>query len=83
MAAEVGITERAAHRVISNLVDEGYLDRTRVGRRVEYQLNLYKLHEEPDDRARVVRKLVALLRVDLSPADQNGAIEAAAVRSVI
>jgi DNA-binding IclR family transcriptional regulator len=61
IAAEVGITERAAHRVITNLVEAGYLERTRVGRRTEYRLDIDKLHLEPHDRARVVRELVALL----------------------
>jgi DNA-binding IclR family transcriptional regulator len=61
IGAEVGITERAAHRVIANLAEAGYLERTRVGRRTEYKLNVRRLHEEPDERARVVRDLVRLL----------------------
>lgn len=61
ISAEVGITERAAHRVIASLADAGYLDRTRVGRRTEYKLNVHRLHEEPDERARAVRALVRLL----------------------
>ncbi len=31
IASEVGITERATHRIISELADDGYLTRTRVG----------------------------------------------------
>jgi DNA-binding IclR family transcriptional regulator len=61
ISAEIGITERAAHRVIANLAEAGYLDRTRVGRRTEYGLNIHKLHLAPDERARVIRELVALL----------------------
>jgi DNA-binding transcriptional ArsR family regulator len=61
IGADVGITERAAHRVIASLADAGYLERTRVGRRTVYALNVGKLHIEPDERARVVRELVALL----------------------
>jgi DNA-binding MarR family transcriptional regulator len=61
IGAEVGITERAAHRVIANLAEAGYLDRTRVGRRTEYKLNVHRLHDERDERARVVRDLVKLL----------------------
>jgi DNA-binding Lrp family transcriptional regulator len=61
IGAEVGITERAAHRVIANLAEAGYLERTRVGRQTEYGLNVHKLHLEPDERARVLRDLVALL----------------------
>jgi DNA-binding MarR family transcriptional regulator len=38
IAAAVGITERAAHRIVSELVDEGYLVRERQGRRNRYQV---------------------------------------------
>jgi hypothetical protein len=34
----VGITERAAHRIVSDLVDEDYLVRTREGRRNRYEV---------------------------------------------
>jgi len=39
VADEVGITERAAHRILSDLADEGYLTVTREGRRNHYRLN--------------------------------------------
>src|SRR5689334_3138665 len=38
IAAAVGITERAAHRILSELVDEGYVLREREGRRNHYQV---------------------------------------------
>lgn len=38
IAAAVGITERAAHRIVSELVDEGYLVREREGRRNRYEV---------------------------------------------
>jgi DNA-binding MarR family transcriptional regulator len=38
IATAVGITERAAHRIVSELVDEGYLLRERQGRRNRYQI---------------------------------------------
>jgi DNA-binding MarR family transcriptional regulator len=38
IAAAVGITERAAHRIVSELVDEGYVVRERHGRRNRYQV---------------------------------------------
>lgn len=41
VAADVGITERAAQRTVTDLVDAGYLERERVGRR-----NHYRLHPE-------------------------------------
>jgi DNA-binding Lrp family transcriptional regulator len=39
IADAVGITERATHKLVSELVDEGYLTRTKVGRRSEYAVN--------------------------------------------
>ena len=38
IAAAVGITERAAHRILSELVEEGYVLRERHGRRTRYQV---------------------------------------------
>jgi predicted transcriptional regulator len=39
IAAAVGITERAAQRIVADLVEGGYVERTRVGRRNEYTLH--------------------------------------------
>ncbi len=39
IAEAIGITERATHRLVSELVDEGYLTRERVGRRNHYIVN--------------------------------------------
>jgi DNA-binding MarR family transcriptional regulator len=39
LAEAVGLTERQAHRVLSDLVDSGYIERTRVGRRNRYRVN--------------------------------------------
>jgi DNA-binding MarR family transcriptional regulator len=36
IAATVDITERAAQRIVSDLIDNGYVERTRAGRRNEY-----------------------------------------------
>jgi DNA-binding transcriptional ArsR family regulator len=38
IAAAVGITERAAHRILSELVEAGYVLRERDGRRNRYQV---------------------------------------------
>jgi hypothetical protein len=39
VAACVGVRERAAHRLVTDLVDGGYLTRRRVGSRNFYELN--------------------------------------------
>lgn len=36
VADQVGVTERAAQRIVSDLVDAGYLERLREGRRNSY-----------------------------------------------
>ena len=41
VAADVGITERATQRIVADLVEAGYLERSREGRR-----NRYALHPE-------------------------------------
>ncbi|SDI71735.1 MarR family protein [Arthrobacter subterraneus] len=41
IAASVGITERAAQRIVAELVDEGYLEIQRSGRR-----NTYLIHSD-------------------------------------
>jgi DNA-binding Lrp family transcriptional regulator len=38
IAASVGITERAAHRIVDDLVKDGYVSRERIGRRNQYQV---------------------------------------------
>ncbi len=38
VADRLGITERAAHRIVSGLVKSGYLERERVGRRNSYSV---------------------------------------------
>ncbi len=38
IAADVQITERAAQRIIADLIEAGYLDRERVGRRTRYTI---------------------------------------------
>jgi hypothetical protein len=38
IGARVGITERAAHRIVADLADAGYITRTREGRRNHYTI---------------------------------------------
>jgi len=39
VAERVGVTERAAQRIVADLVEAGYLHRTRDGRRNHYQVH--------------------------------------------
>ncbi len=65
----VGITERAAHRIVCDLVDGGYLTRSRVGRR-----NVYKVHPEAPLRHPFAQEhqVGDLLKVLVDDVDQPG-----------
>ena len=39
VAQAIGITERAAQRILTDLVEAGYVERTRIGRRNHYTIN--------------------------------------------
>ena len=39
IAEQVGITERAAQRILADLIADGYVARTKVGRRNHYKIN--------------------------------------------
>ena len=39
IAEHVGITERAAQRIIADLIADGYIERTKIGRRNRYTIN--------------------------------------------
>jgi MarR family len=39
IAAQVGITERATQRILADLIADGYVTRTKVGRRHHYKIN--------------------------------------------
>ena len=61
IAAAVGITERAAHRIVSELVDEGYVLRRREGRRNRYEVVPKLPLRHPLVRQREVGDLLTVL----------------------
>jgi DNA-binding transcriptional ArsR family regulator len=61
IAAAVGITERAAHRILSELVEEGYVLRERQGRRNRYQVELGLPLRHPLVQEREVGDLLEVL----------------------
>ncbi len=61
VAERVGITERAAQRIIRDLCDGGYLTRARVGRRNHYEVNTELPLRHPVESARQVGALLELL----------------------
>lgn len=60
----IGLTERATHRIVSDLVDEGYLVRTRVGRRNRYEIRPDAVVSDPVLDGRRVGELLALMATD-------------------
>ncbi|HEY7934312.1 MAG TPA: helix-turn-helix domain-containing protein [Solirubrobacteraceae bacterium] len=75
ISERVGITERAAHRIVAELADAGYITRKRTGRR-----NAYLIHPElplPDALARN-QKVGDLLSILVNPRQQTPALEHAA-----
>lgn len=48
---QVGITERATRKIISDLTAEGYLEKTKEGRRIKYEINteMPLRHEKQQD----------------------------------
>ena len=59
VAAEVGITERAAQRIIGELEEAGYLERERDGRRNIYRLKPEMPLRHPLDRDHQIGELLA------------------------
>ena len=62
IADAVGITERAAHRILSELVEEGYVLRKRDGRRNRYEVRHELPLPHPLLQERQVGELLELLR---------------------
>jgi hypothetical protein len=59
-----GITERAAHRIVGELVDAGYVSRERTGRRNRYTVNTQLPMPDPLARSQKVGDLLAILGGD-------------------
>jgi DNA-binding IclR family transcriptional regulator len=57
----VGITERAAHRIVGELDDAGYISRERHGRRNRYAINLHLPLPDQLARRQRVGDLLAVL----------------------
>ncbi len=59
IAEMVGITERAAQRIVGELEDAGYLERVREGRRNSYTLNTAMPLRHPLDSDRRISELLS------------------------
>ena len=64
IAQMVGITERAAQRIVSDLIDSGYVERERVGRRNRYRVNPDIAMRHPAQDGHDIGELLQLLKLD-------------------
>ena len=61
LAERAHLTERQAHRVLADLVEEGYVARDRVGRRNHYRVNYDATMRLPNFASHPVRELLDAL----------------------
>lgn len=61
VAERVGITERAAQRIVRDLVEAGYITRKRVGRRNTYEIHPERPLRHPVEQAHSVGELFRLI----------------------
>ena len=61
IADAVGITERAAQRIVYDLVEEGYVERTREGRRNRYTVELDRPLRHPLESDHTIKELMTTL----------------------
>ncbi len=60
IAATIGITERAAQTIVTDLEQAGYITRTRVGRRNHYSVDPSRPFRHPADANHNVEALLAV-----------------------
>jgi DNA-binding IclR family transcriptional regulator len=63
VAETVGITERAAQRILADLVEAGYVRRTRVGRRNRYTINEGVMMRHASQRGHEIGDLLDALKL--------------------
>ena len=61
IAASLGITERSAHGIVTDLAEAGYVVKQKDGRRNRYQIQAHLPLPEPASRDRTVGEVLALL----------------------
>jgi DNA-binding IclR family transcriptional regulator len=67
IAARLGITERSAYGIVTDLTDAGYIVKRKDGRRNRYQIQTHLPLPESTSRERTVGEVLALLAGDNAP----------------
>jgi predicted ArsR family transcriptional regulator len=63
IAEQVGITERAGQRIVADLIEAGFLERVRLGRRNSYQVNRQAMMRHPSQSDHEIGELLNLLEL--------------------
>jgi DNA-binding MarR family transcriptional regulator len=64
IAEHVGITERAAQRIVADLIESGYVESERVGRRNHYRINVDVAMRHPAQDGHEIGELLNLLQLE-------------------
>lgn len=64
IAERVGITERAAQRIVADLIRSGYVERERVGRRNHYRVNPDIAMRHPAQEGHDIGEVLRLLELE-------------------
>jgi hypothetical protein len=71
----VGITERAAHRIVGELVSDGYISRERNGRRNRYTIQTQLPLPDPLARTQRIGDLLAVLARQRTPDSRTDVVD--------
>jgi hypothetical protein len=74
IASDIGITERATQRIVSDLIEAGYVDRKRVGRRNSYSVQPRLSIALPNDRDVDLSSLLNVLLPSDASRNRRGAV---------
>ena len=69
IAASMGITERSAFGIVTDLTGAGYISKHKDGRRNHYQIHAHQPLPEPTSRERTIGEFLALLAGPAAAAD--------------
>jgi DNA-binding IscR family transcriptional regulator len=75
IAASLGITERRAHGIVTDLTDAGYLIKTKEGRRNRYEIQSHLPVPEPTARERAIGDVLDLLGGRTDPDEEDPGTE--------
>jgi DNA-binding IclR family transcriptional regulator len=64
IAQHVGITERAAQRIVADLIESGYVESERVGRRNRYRIKTDIAMRHPAQHGHEIGEVLKLLQLE-------------------